>query len=53
MAFERFYFIDLTEFSNLDSRILFSGDCENNILVDFILAFHNQTYKSNMKNCTL
>lgn len=47
MAFERLdltKFPDLVAFFHLDSGILFSdGDCEDNMLMDFIIAFHNQS----------
>lgn len=47
MAFERLdlaKFPNLTEFFHLDPGILFSdGNCENSMLMDFIIAFHNQT----------
>jgi hypothetical protein len=49
MAFERLdlvAFPHLSEFFHLDPGILFSdGDCENSILMDFMIAFHNQSIK--------
>lgn len=50
MAFERLdlaEFPELADFFHLDPGILFNdGDCENSMLMDFMITFHNQSKRN-------